>query len=271
MSAELTKARQQLSQVRGNLRQGKILPAVQSVQFALQIVIRGQLLKDERREFDQLLTEAVSWLALDTEVRKLYPLQLEYAPGKERELAESMKDLLNALGELAAEEAQEHIRQREERKAALLARGSAEFAEGKREKGLQTFALLNREFPNDPALRGEMGKALLEAAEYEAAVEYLQSALDIDPELLPLYTWIAIALRKLDRFEAAEQYYLRAAERSRMDPSIYFNIGRLYIDWEKWEKAVKAGRAAIQLKPDFIEARKLVEYAEKKLAAQETK
>ena len=265
MSAELTKARQQLSQVRTLLRQGKILPAVQGTQSALLALLKEQLIKTERQEFEQLLQDAVTYLANDAAVRKIYPLQLAYTPGQERECNESLKDLIAALHDLVAEEAQEQLRQREERKRALLARGKAELADGATEKGLQTFAGLEQDFPDDPMLRGEIGKMLLEAGQFEAAVEYLKHALEIAPDLLPLYNLIAIALRKLDRFEIAEQYYLRATEHMRMEPTLYFNIGRLYVDWKKWEKAVKAAHAALRLKPDFIEAQKLIAYAEKQL------
>ena len=265
MSAELPKARQQLSQVRTLLRQGKILPAVQGVHSALLTLLKGQLIKTERQEFEHLLEDAAAYLANDATVRKIYPLQLAYVPGQERELNEKLKELIGSLNDMMAEEAQEQLRLREERKRALLAQGKAQFEARETAKGLQTFADLGQEFPDDPMLRGEMGKILLEAGQYAAAVEYLQNALEMDPELLPLYNLIAIALRKLDRFEIAEQYYLRAAEYMRMDPSLYFNIGRLYVDWKKWEKAIKAAQAALRLKSDFIEAQKLLAYAEAKL------
>ena len=272
MSAELTKARQQLSQVRTLLRQGKVLPAVQGVQSSLHTLLRGQLIKTERQEFEHLLQEATAYLANDAAVRKIYPLQLDYAPGQEREYNETLKDLIAALHDVVAEEAQEQLRLREEqqrlreeRKRTLLAQGKAAFEAQETEKGLQLFADLEREFPDDPPLRGDMGKILLEHGQYEPAVEYLKNALDMDPELLPLYNLIAIALRKLDRFETAEQYFLRASEYMRMEPSLYFNIGRLYVDWKKWDKAIKAANAALRLKPDFIEAQKMLAYAEEKL------
>jgi len=264
MSAELTKARQQLSQVRTLLRQGKVLPAAQGVQSALLTLLKGQLIKAERQEFEDLLREATSHLANDATVRKIYPLQLIYAPGREREFNENLKALIRSLNDLVAEEAQEQLRLREERKRTLLARGKAELEAQETKKALQTFAELDADFPDDPILRGEMGKSLLEAGQYAVAVEYLKNALEMDPELLPLYNLIAIALRKLDRFEIAEQYYLRASEYMRMDPTLYFNIGRLYVDWKKWEKAIKAAHAALRLKPDFIEAQKLLAYAEDK-------
>lgn len=268
MSAELTKARQQLSQVRTLLRQEKLLPAVQGVQSALLTLLKGQLIKTERQEFEQLLQDAVAYLANDAQLRKIYPLQLSYAPGQEREFSETLKDLLTSLNELVAEDAQEQLRLREERKRELLAQGKTALEGQETERGLQCFAELGRDFPDDPALRGDMGKILLETGHYEEAVDYLKNALDANPDLLPLYNLIAIALRKLDRFASAEQYYLRASEYMRMDPSLYFNIGRLYIDWQKWEKAAKAAQAALRLKPDFVEAQKMLAYAEGKLQGQ---
>ena len=265
MSAELPKARQQLAQTRTLLRQGKTLSAAQGVQSALLTLLKGRLIKTERQEFEALLQDAASYLANDPAVRKIYPLQFSYAPGQEREFNENLKDLISALHDLVAEEAQDQLRLREERKHALLARGKMEFEARETEKGSQTFADLRQEFPDDPALRGEMGKILLEAGQHEAAVEYLKNALEMDPELLPLYNLIAIALRKLEHFELAEQYYLRASEYMRGDSTLYFNIGRLYIDWKKWKKAVKAAQAALSLKPDFDEAQKLLAYAEEKL------
>ena len=265
MSAELTKARQQLTQVRTLLRQGKMLPAAQGMQAALLTLLKAQLIKSERQEFEQMMQDAVAYLSNDAAVRKIFPLQLSYTPGQEREFNETLKDLINTINAMVADEAQEQLRLREERKRALLAQGKAELEGGEATKGLQTFASLAREFPNDPMLRGEMGKILLENGQYETAVAYLEHALELDPELLPLYNVIAIALRKLDRFETAEQYYLRASEYMRMEPTLYFNIGRLYIDWKKWEKAIKAANVALRLKPDFIEAQKLLAYAEEKL------
>jgi tetratricopeptide (TPR) repeat protein len=268
MSAELTKARQQLSLVRTLLRQGQVLPAVQGVQSSLLTLLKGQLIKTERQEFETLLQDATAYLANNATIRKICPLQLAYVPGQEREFNEILQEIIRSLNDLMAEEAQEQLRLREERKRALLARGKAELEAQETQKGLQTFAELDKDFPDDPMLRGEMGKILLEAGQYEAAVEYLKNALEMNPELLPLYNLIAIALRKLDRFEVAEQYYLRATEYMSMDPTLYFNIGRLYVDWKKWEKAIKAAHAALRLKPDFVEAQKMLVYAADKARAE---
>ena len=261
MSAELTKARQQLAQVRVYLKQEKIVSAAQALQSALGVMLKNPLIKTERDEFERLIAEAVDYLSNNTEFRKTYPLVLEYAPGQERALYDVMKDVVAELSRVAVEDAQAQFQAREQRKREWLARGVEELATAPH-KALSTLAALVREYSDDAELRGDVGVALLRAKMYEPAVEYLTQALDLKPNMLPYYNMIGMALRKLSRFEAAEAYYLRASQYLRHDPNLYFNIGRLYVDWKKWDRAMKAASAALKLNPAFVEAQKLYAYAE---------
>ena len=267
MSAELSKARQQLAQIRIYLKQGKLVTAAQALHNALLAMFRQPLLKNEREEFVHLITDAVSYLSNDEGIRKHYPLQLDYQPGGERELAECVKSMIEALSDTALEEAQEQFNIREMKKKTMMARGMAEL-ESSPVTAQSTFASIIREFPDDAELRGRIGEALLKAKLYEPAVEYLSVALDMKPDMLPFYNIIGMALRKLERFPVAETYFLRASKYLRHDPNLYFNIGRLYVDWEKWPKAQKAAEMALRLNPDFVEAQKLLNYVQNKLQAQ---
>lgn len=261
MSAELTKARQQLSQIRVYLKQDKLVTAVQSLQSALSTMLRQSLIKGEREEFERLLTEGVAYLANDESLRQRYPLMLEYTPGRERELLETMRELLDVVSASALEDAQEQFKLREMKKKTWFARGIAEL-EDSPVKGQATLAAMIREYPDDADLRGSIGEALLKAKLYEAAVEHLTVALDMKPDMLPFYNVIGMALRKLERYEVAESYYLRASQYLRHDPNLYFNIGRLYVDWKKWDKGKQAATMALKLNPQFVEAQKLLRYVE---------
>lgn len=263
MSGELAKARQQLTQVRTLLKNGKHIPAAQALQFALGAVLKNQLLKTERDEFEKLFHTAVDYFANDDLIRTQASIKLEYVPGQERMLYDLFKDILEVLSEQAVEAAQEHIRQKEELKKARFAQGIADLEAGHLAKGQATLAELVQEYPEDPLMRGSVGEALLKAGIYEPAVEYLTEAIDQKPDMLHLYNSIGIALRRLNRFEVAESYYLRASQYLRKDPNLYFNIGRLYIDWKKWDKAILAANTALKLKPDFVEAQKMLSYAQK--------
>ena len=55
---------------------------------------------------------------------------------------------------------------------------------------------------------------------------------------------------------------------AKTDPNLYFNLGRVYLDWERWDKAERASRLALRLAPTFVEARKLLNFVLKKQGKQ---
>ncbi len=261
MSADISKVRKALGQASISVKQGKAVGAVQAVQDSMNLLLSTPLMKSERTEFVQLIDNALSAISNDPLVRSLFPLQLSYTAGQERALLDNLRDLNEALSEHVREEAEKAHREREERKRATFARGVEELTTDQ-QKGQATFATLAREFPRDAQLLGDMGEALLKAKLYQEAVRYLTEALDQRPDMLPFYNIIGIALRKLEQYDVAETYYLRASQYLRHDPNLYFNIGRLYVDWKKWPKARSAAMAALKLNPEFKEAQKLLLYAE---------
>lgn len=270
MSGELAKARKHLTQVRTLLKAGKYLPAAQALQFGVATVIKGQLLKTEREEFEKLIATAVDYFSNDDHIRSHIAIIVSYVPGQERILYDIIKEISTALDSQMVEDAQENIRTAAERattdKKERYLRGVEALEKGDLAAGQSLLASLVKTYPDDPNLRGVVGEALLQVGLYEPAVDYLTEALDQKPDMLPLYNSIAIALRRLNRFEVAESYYLRASKYLRKDPNLYFNIGRLYVDWKKWDKAMKAAAMALKLNPDFVEAQKMLQYVEKKLS-----
>ncbi len=264
MASHIANARQGLRQVNSNLKQGKSAAAVQAIQNALQ-ALRTNLLKAERTELTDLLQDAVQGLKGDPLIKKLFPLSLSYTPGNEAMLGESMAELQNCLAEHAQAEAEEAKRIRDEKKRAWLERGKNELTTSQ-EKGRATLVALGREYAQDYMLLGDIGEAFLQAKMYDEAVTFLTEALDLRDDNIPLYNAIGIALRELQRFELAETYYLRASKYLRNDPNLYFNISRLYLDWNKLAKAQKAASVALKLSPDFVQAQKLLAHIEKKMA-----
>lgn len=69
MSNELTKARQQLAQIRTYLRTGKPLPAIQALHSTLLIVLKNPLMKSEKDEFAHLLEDAIYSIMADPTVK----------------------------------------------------------------------------------------------------------------------------------------------------------------------------------------------------------
>jgi len=264
MSAELTKARKQITQVNTYLKQGKPLPAVTALHDAVLTMLKAQLMKSERDEFCKLIEQAVYQLNNNKELRTLYPLVIPYAAGEEKALLERMRELLRELQANTVEVAKDEMEGRSKRRAEGLKTGKEQLDRKEVEPARKTLGTLVREFPNDAPLRAEIAELFIQAELYEDAFKYLDEALGLSPDQLHLYNRIGIVLRKLGKFDVAEKYFMRAVNYAKEDPNLYFNLGRLYIDWERFDKVERAARIALKLDPNFQEATKMYCFALKK-------
>ncbi len=264
MSAQLTKARQQLNQIRSLLKQGKYQPAAQAYHDALLIFLKTPLMKSEKEEFQRLLEDNAHHLNNDKALRKVFPLTISYAPGKEREVLDVLKELLQELMNAAANEAQMLMSQMEQRRRDELERGQGLLDQRQYVAANDVFRALVHEFSDDPELKADIGDRFIKAGRYEEAYDYLAAAIDESPESIHFYNHIGIALRKLGKFDVAEKYFARAVKFAGKDPHLFFNLGRLYADWGRWDKCAKAATMALKLKPDFEEAGKMLAFAERK-------
>ncbi len=267
MSNELSKARQQLSKINSLLKQQKVLPAGQALHDGLVAMIKNPLMKAEREEFEGLLSSAVQIMNNDAGVRKIYPLKLEYQPGAERQLLENIKEMVAAINEATVGDAQEQMALLEQKKQEGLAKGQAHLDNNEYEEAKATFSHLANEHPDDAHLKARIGDSFLKAGFFDDAVNYLADSLELDPSAAFSYNRIGMALRKQHKFSLAEQYYFKALKFIGKDPGILFNLGRLYVDWKQWESAERVATEALNINPDFIEARQLLEYVKKQAAA----
>ncbi|EFL49186.1 TPR repeat-containing protein [Solidesulfovibrio fructosivorans JJ]] len=264
MSSELTKARSQINKVGTLLKQAKPLPAVSALHEAIGAVLRTPLMKSEKEEFSKLITDAVLLLNGDRNLRKVYPLILDYTPGKEKELADTLVTLLGELQATAVEEAKDIMADMAQRIASGLAEGKGLLEEKRFEEAKQSLEKLAREFPRDADLRARIAELFISGELYEEAFSYLDEAINLSPDQIHHYNRIGIVLRKLHKYDIAERYFMRAVEFAKSDPNLYFNLGRVYLDWQRWDKAEKASRLALRLSPSFVEAHKLLNFVLKK-------
>lgn len=264
MAAELTKARSQINKVGTYLKQAKPLPAVSALYEAVAAVMRTPLIRSEKEEFSKIITDAVLHLNGDRNLRKVYPLILDYKPGSEKELVEQLLNVLTELQATVVEEAKDIIADKEQRITKGLAEGKLLIEEKRFDEAKILLEKLAREHPRDADLRARIAELFIGGELFEDAFTYLDEAIALSPDQIHHYNRIAIVLRKLRKYDIAEKYFMRAAEFAKSDPNLYFNLGRLYVDWDRWDKAEKASRLALRLSPGFVEARKLLNYALKK-------
>ena len=259
-SAELSKTRKQLSEVKSLVRQGRVFPAVQHVHTALNIIMRTPLIKNERTELEDLIQNAVAWIADSAKIREKFPLAIVYTPGQEDSLFDIVQQLLDVLQVEVQEQATESLRLLEERRAKMLTEAESLLSAGDVDKAAALHDQITREFGEDQEILSAIGEQYLNSGRYEDAFEYLSKALAANPDAIHLYNRVGIALRKLERYETAEKYYKKALEMAGKDVGLLFNLGRLYVEWKHWLKAEKAARLIVKIAPDFSEGNKLLAY-----------
>ena len=261
--SQLATARRQLSSIKSLIRQEKFLSAVQTLRDDVITVFREPLMKAEKEEFERLISDASYHIVCDPHVRKSAALEIKYEPGKEREFLDGLNMLLETFDGQFQDDARESARLLEEKKRLELERGQQKLDAGQVDAARAVFSILVRENQEDYELRRDIGERFLRAGEYEDAIQYLGEALEGMPGAAHIYNSLAVAQRKMGKYAEAEQSYIKAAKGGYKDSHLFFNMGRLYVDWKKWDKAVKAAQGALQMDPDFTEARKLMAYAEK--------
>ena len=265
MSKQLFDARRQIAQVGSLLRQGSCVNAVQSLYNGLQAMISEPLLKSERKEFSSSIDNAVKAVAADKKIREQFALQISYTPGNELGLMDTLRILLDSLQALAMDEMEKLFREREERKQAKFAKGVAELSAGNVNGAKDTFDALATGFNTDVALLVDIAEAFEKAGLQEESALYLEKADKLDSDSAYIKNKLGIVYRKMQRYADSENAFKNAIILVPDDPYVYFNSGRLYLDWKKWAQAKQAADKAIECQPGFNEAKMLADYAAKRM------
>ncbi len=263
--SSLNKARSKINSLNSLLKQGKPLAGVMAVYEAIQTYLSSSLMQSEKKEFAELVEDAVYKLNSNKELRELYPILLEYEPGKEKELMGYLREIIDTLQEEVTQAAQKSYAELEKKKQEDLKEAKGLINQEEKEKADTIFRRLEREFEGDLDLKIEIADIWLNAEEYQKAIEHLKQAYKDNPQSVHIFNRLGVALRKQGKVEDAEKAYQHALKLTPKDEYLHFNLGRLYLENKMWEKAIKSAENALSLNPEFKEAEKMQNFARKKL------
>ncbi|MDD3313438.1 tetratricopeptide repeat protein [Pseudodesulfovibrio sp.] len=266
MSNDLINARKKLNSIPSLLKQGKYMPAVQSVHDGLILFMKNPVMKGERKEFEDILEKVTMALNADAKLRKIYPLVISYKPGDERALLDAMRELLQELQNAMSDGAKDQMQAILAQKKQALEKGQQHLDNQEWDQAKASFDQLIKEFSGDADLKADIADRYLNAGRYQEAFHMLDDALRDDPNAIHLYNRIGMVLRKMKDYDTAEKYYLKALTLTDSDEYLHYNLGRLYFDWRKWKKMAQSAQNAVNLNPKFAEAVKMLNFAKKKLA-----
>lgn len=265
MSADILKTKKQLVEVNMLLKQGKLLAAVANLHEAVGFILKAQLMKHEMQDLTEALDKAAYLLSNDRSLQKIYPLQVSYKPGEERELHSSLYALLEFLQDNLAEEVQAHLAAKVDQRNKQLALARQLLQSGETAKAQQICNRLIDTARTDTELKITIADIFLEFGKYDEALDYLKAAYQDNPESAHIFNKLGMVLRKSGRLEEAERFYIQALERQTKDEVIYFNLGRVYLDMKRWKNAIAAADRALAINAEFTEARKMKLFAAKQM------
>ncbi len=101
----------------------------------------------------------------------------------------------------------------------------------------------------------QIGDAYIEAGMMEEAQGILVEGLALNPKDLHLYNRLGIAYRKQKKFREAMKNYEQALKIDVNNENLYYNLGRACHDAGEWDKSAEAMKKALEIYPDFEEAK----------------
>ena len=266
MSVELTKARQNLNSVSSMLKRDKVLPAATAFHDGLVTYLKGNLLQNEKKEFSDLLDKTLYLLNSHPKIREVYPILLTFEPGKEKELLENIRELISSLQSNLTDTAILSLEEMEKQKKQALAKAYNHLKNKESDKADVIFRKLVREYSKDFELKIDITDMLINAEEYHKSIDYLKMAYKDNPGSVHIYNRLGMALRKLGKLEDSEKAYMQAVKINSKDEYLHFNLGRLYIDMQNWQKAMQSAQKAIKINPDFEQAKKMLSFTKNRLS-----
>lgn len=105
----------------------------------------------------------------------------------------------------------------------------------------------------------ERGNDHFNAGRKEAAIEEFKKALAIQSDYLPATFNMAIAMGDLGRFEEAEKVLLEVVTNDASIVETYNSLGYVYYKQKKFEQAKASFEKALELKPDYQQAKTSLE------------
>ncbi len=239
-----------VSSARNCLLDGALSAAMANLVKALKLYLNTPMLKKEREVLEEDFFDLEGKIAEHPKFKSTYG-PVSFARGEHK----MAMDFMSQLIQFGAETVKEKIVQ------------GKELLEAER---LDEAWAVFLEVMDSPAAELEdfiaIGDAYLQKNRWTEAQEVFSRAVDRDPDSINALNRLAISLRKDQQFAKALNIYRKALMLSPHDEGLYFNVARLFMDWDKPDTAGQALRKALSINPSFEPAQKLLNEIQERLA-----
>ena len=258
--------RQHFARAKSLLKRNDTLRALEALMAGLEVYEPGKLTTKARFETEVLIQECATDIGRQPLVRgffeqiaKASKATISYTPGEEDKLTAVLGLLLKGLRSAAGEKEANEQGSRDMRRSALEQKGLEYLRNGDATRGKSALRVLAEEFGEDPGVLTQVGVWLEDAKLYFEAAEFLEQALERFPKDSRAYATATSVYATLREYEKAEAVYLKALKEFGKHPRTLLNLAKIYVSWNKKDKAFEAAREAYKGDPSLTEAKELVD------------
>ena len=253
------------------LNKHEYLKGLVSLCEALKSFIQGQFYGTEKIEISYRIEEITNMLASFPNLSTYLPENLKYVRGQEREL---YKDLVSVLHKIAADLKSNEIKPDPEVNAELEKRRLLEKMQEMllaRDSGgvARNLKQIVQAYGDDPQIFVDIAEAYYQAGEYSHALSYALKALKMDKRQMQAYRVAINACRYQKKYDFSEKLYFQALKVFGEHANIYFNMAKLYREWNKPQQAKESLDKAMELEPDNNDVLQLHKEMQAELQGQE--
>lgn len=138
---------------------------------------------------------------------------------------------------------------------ALVEKADKAYEEEDFQKAVALLIEANAKDPSNAEILFKLGYILQQIGSDEEAIERYKESLEIDKENEFVHNAIASVYRNKSEYASAELHLRASLELNSENPVTYYNFGNLLVDMKKNLEAKGMYEKAVELNPDFAEAK----------------
>lgn len=255
---------QNIARARSLIKRNEIVRAIDAFSGALEGFLQAKIIGKTRHVVTAAIGECVTELNAHPAVKSFLRgiahssgVSITYAPGEEARLLTVLGIMGKALAEEDCAREQAAADAFRNRKEALFVRAAEFFKAGEGPRAKASLRNAGDEFGSEPGVLAMIGKMLVEADFAFDAMEFFEKAIKAFPRDPTPYGPLAACYMTFREYEKAEKLYLDAAKAFGAHPKTMLNLGKLYIAWNKRDKAYAVLNQVVRKHPDDEEAKEL--------------
>ena len=143
--------------------------------------------------------------------------------------------------------------------SSLIDKGDESLEEGDLQKALAIYSEANIKEPNSAETLFKMGYTLGLQGRDDEALEYYKEVLELEKSNIYVHQAMASIYRKNKEYASAKLHLNALVDIDDSNPITFYNYGNLLVDMEHFEEAKGMYMNALELNPDFKEAKEELE------------